>query len=166
MSTPHAWLKLRPLSGASRYLHCCPPAIHSTVPCRVLQKCAIRPSDTKQMRIRYKTSTKQIQSRYKTSTKQTQSRHKRSIVHDQGMGNVYSDELHVYISWHMNSVLLLRLRPCTASSHSITPHTGVSALFIDNLLGMHKSLLQRPSHGLCPCHISMKSLQYASHQQT
>ena len=82
MSTPHAWLKLKPLSGAFRYLHCCPPDIHSTVPYRVVKKRAIRPSDTKQMQIRYKASTKQIQSRYRPS-----------IVHDQGMGNVYCDVL-------------------------------------------------------------------------
>ena len=60
---------------AFRYLGCCPPAIHSTVLYTMLKKCAVRPSDTKQLQVRYQASTKQIQSRCKTC-----------IVHDQGMG--------------------------------------------------------------------------------
>ena len=37
---------------------------------------------------------------------------------------------------------LLRLKPCIAASHSITRDTGVSAWFVDHLLGMQKYLLQ------------------------
>ncbi len=46
-------------------------------------------------------------------------------------------------SWHMNTIFLLRLRPCIASSYLIICHTDVSALFVDHLLGMAKPLLQR-----------------------
>lgn len=110
----------------------------------------------------------QIQSKHISNTKQVQSKYKVSIVHDQSMGNMCFGVLCVQDSWHMNTIFLLRLRPCIASSYLIICHTDVSALFVDHLLGMAKPLLPNAclAHRLCHCHTSMKSLQNADKQQS